>query len=350
MLNEPENPSFNRTLYSELVSASRRRGGSFDTKQRRERECRRFCIWLQRENRQYRRAAGIKVRDVRRYFAELLELGLDPGALQNRASYLRAVLPKFVISNRRLGIGSRSREGTHIPCPQVVYKCALHSIRDDWAKALLMLQRHLGLRILEAVRSGVSLRSWKKQLTEGDTIRVVFGTKGGRPRLTQVCDRVKALEAVTFSLEVLRSERRKTLVPSRNQRSAKDLYYSRLRKVGLKGDLSSHSLRYRFACELLEKYAREGFSEKEAFSLVAQSLGHGDGRGKYVRSVYCRLMPAFHEIQRRHAEERFRRALTERHKIQYINQLAGMFSLTSDAQAFPGVRKIGIALVDQRLN
>ena len=349
MLNELLRQSFNRPLYSELVSASRRRGGSFETKQRREGECKLFCIWLQSENLQYRNSAGVKVRDVRRYFAELIELELKPGTLQNRASYLRAVLPRFVISNQDLGIGPRSRQGTHLPCPEEVYERALQSLRDDWAKALLMLQRHLGLRILEAVRSGVSLRSWKKQLIEGDTIRVVFGTKGGRPRLTQVCDRGEALEAVIFSLEVLRTTRRKKLVPSRSQKSAKSLYYSRLGKVGLKGELSSHSLRYRFACELLEKYAREGFTEKEAFSLVSQSLGHGDGRGKYIRSVYCRWMPPYLEIQRRQREEKFRRALRKKHESHSVNQWAGMCRLASNAQAFRGARKVGISLVDQRL-
>ncbi|ESA61313.1 integrase family protein [Escherichia coli 1-182-04_S4_C2] len=32
----------------------------------------------------------------------------------------------------------------------------------------------------------------------------------------------------------------------------------------------------------------QGFSEKEALAMVAMDLGHGDGRGRWVKQIYGR--------------------------------------------------------------
>lgn len=59
------------------------------------------------------------------------------------------------------------------------------------------------------------------------------------------------------------------------------------------------------------KYARDGYSEKEAYALVSMSLGHGDGRGRYVKAVYCRYMPPYSEIQERAKAAAFQRLLEQ---------------------------------------
>ncbi|CAM3375846.1 hypothetical protein XNC1_3480 [Xenorhabdus nematophila ATCC 19061] len=33
-------------------------------------------------------------------------------------------------------------------------------------------------------------------------------------------------------------------------------------------------------------YKTQGFSEREALAQVSMDLGHGDGRGRYIRQVY----------------------------------------------------------------
>lgn len=310
----------NGKLYHAMVASSRRRGGAHDTRERRERECQNFCAWLFKHNRQYVSPAQIRERDVRTYFTELVGRGLSLGTLQNRASYLRVVVPRFRASNQELGISGRSRHGKHEPCPMWLYESAAKGLADDWARALLMLQRCLGLRILEGIRSGPSIASWLRQLHRGDMVHVVFGTKGGRPRLTQVPDRGRALEAVIFAQRTLKGCKRRYLAPSKSQKAAKNLYYQRLHEVGIRGRYSSHSLRYAFACELLEMYARGGYSAEEAFSLVSQSLGHGDGRGRYIKAVYCRMMPPYEELSlqlRRREFERVQHAALPKHYPDY---------------------------------
>lgn len=336
---------FSGKLFHAMVSRSRRRGGSHDTRERRECECKRFCIWLFIKNLQYRDPTGIKDGVVLQYFRELVDQGLSLGTLQNRASYLRAVLPNFKISNEELGISGRNRHGKREPCPQWLYDYALISVGDDWAKAMLMLQRHLGLRIQEAIRSGPSISSWVKQLYKGDTVHIVLGTKGGRPRLTQVPDRGQALKAVIFSQRILKENRRQYIVPSSTQKSAKSLYYARLHKVGIKRRWSSHSLRYSFACELLEKYAREGYSEREAYSLVSQSLGHGDGRGAYVRSVYCLFMPPYDELRMKLRKQEYQRMLKQRFPRQFAVYDA-RWCVKGEVSALGTYRKDSQALVD----
>jgi hypothetical protein len=49
-------------------------------------------------------------------------------------------------------------------------------------------------------------------------------------------------------------------------------------------------LRYAFAQEQYRNYRKAGFSNREALALLSKDLGHGDGRGRYVKSVYLRGM------------------------------------------------------------
>ncbi len=79
----------------------------------------------------------------------------------------------------------------------------------------------MGLRSQEAVQSSQSLKTWLKAISRGETrLKVVFGTKGGRPVIRQ------------------------------------------------------------------SRILAQGFSEKESLALTATDLGHGDGRGRWVKQVY----------------------------------------------------------------
>jgi hypothetical protein len=52
--------------------------------------------------------------------------------------------------------------------------------------------------------------------------------------------------------------------------------------------VQSHAARYAFAQERTGAYQAEGLSEREALAATSLDLGHGDGRGHYVASVYAR--------------------------------------------------------------
>lgn len=54
----------------------------------------------------------------------------------------------------------------------------------------MQLSYVLGLRTKEAVQSCKSVNSWLRELDSGhDSLLVVFGTKGGRPRDTTIINR-----------------------------------------------------------------------------------------------------------------------------------------------------------------
>ncbi|MBB9446857.1 DNA-binding protein, partial [Escherichia coli] len=44
--------------------------------------------------------------------------------------------------------------------------------------------------------------------------------------------------------------------------------------------------RYAWAQDAIRHYLAQGFSEKESLALTATDLGHGDGRGRWVKQVY----------------------------------------------------------------
>ncbi|MFN7050350.1 DNA-binding protein, partial [Proteus mirabilis] len=49
---------------------------------------------------------------------------------------------------------------------------------------------------------------------------------------------------------------------------------------------SNHGLRYAYAQDVEKYYLSQGVSPKEAYALTSMDLGHGDGRGDYIKRVY----------------------------------------------------------------
>ena len=156
-------------------------------------------------------------------------------------------------------------------------------------RALLDLQRCLGLRVKEVICSGQSLKEWSKVLNSGNHVLTVRdGTKGGRLRDVYIRpDNVsKVKRAVADCLNVL--QRQDKLVDSPNLRAALEKHTDRLARAGISGDNSSHSLRRAFAMDQYRFYLDQGYDNKKALSLTSRDLGHGDGRGRWVFNNYIR--------------------------------------------------------------
>ncbi|GAB8859574.1 hypothetical protein OkiPb00504_48900 [Escherichia coli] len=45
-------------------------------------------------------------------------------------------------------------------------------------------------------------------------------------------------------------------------------------------------MRYYFSQEARSFYRKDGLDDKEIYARVSMDLGHGDGRGRYVKQVY----------------------------------------------------------------
>jgi len=57
-----------------------------------------------------------------------------------------------------------------------------------------------------------------------------------------------------------------------------------MHRLGVQG----HALRYAFVRARVDAYLQNGIPMAEALARTSMDLGHGDGRGRWVKSVYLR--------------------------------------------------------------
>lgn len=230
--------------------------------------------------------------------------GIGARTLAKEMSHLRAVLrhvdkqglaANASYGNRALGIGRGSRLGTKQPLSDEVLR-AFQERMDRLGRAnigvLLELQRFLGLREMEAIRGGElgTLARWQRELQERGSVSVISGTKGGRSRDVHPAQIERALAAVRSARALLEASGQRYLLTradgavTTGLKQAIGVY----RNVCYRAGIQSHSARYAFAAERMQAYRDEEFSEREARAATSLDLGHGDGRGRYVASVYAR--------------------------------------------------------------
>lgn len=230
--------------------------------------------------------------------------GISARTRANELSHLRAVLVQIgkqglarnpAYSNRALGIERGSRIGTKQPLSDKAidtFQRRMAQMNRPGIGATLELQRALGLREAEAIRAGQAdtLTRWQRELQARGSVRVVEGTKGGRPRDVSPADLRRAETALQLAQAVLETTGQRYLVtptrkaPATGLKQALGIYRNLCHRAGIQ----SHGARYAFARERLEGYRSQGYSEREARAATSQDLGHGDGRGRYIASVYVR--------------------------------------------------------------
>lgn len=281
---------------SSLRGAAKKSGGSFLTKTARMATLGRLGGAMYDRGFQVTGIEGIKEKHIQAYIESRKdEVGVR--TLQNEMAHIRCSLTTYGreklansprISNEALGISGSSRAGTKTGISDEAYQQALEKAgsRSPGLAVVMKLERTLGLRAAEAIRSPGSLATWEKQLEAGRPIRVIEGTKGGRPRDTHPPDRAAALEAVREARAVASSSGGHLIAgASGTLLSAMRTYANQMhRHIGIEG----HSLRYAFTKERVDAYIDAGFSRREAMAMTSLDLGHGDGRGDYVARVYLR--------------------------------------------------------------
>jgi len=288
-----------KPLRAQLKNAAHHAHGSGKTRTQRQNHIGKFDQFLKQNNIQIAYIEQIREKHIIRYFEVRVAGGVKLRSLQNEASAIRQTLrasgrykladsPR--ISNKALGLSGASRKGTKVAIPnstyQTIHQKALQ--KHPGLAAALELARVLGLRGEEAVQSCQSLQTWHKALNTGATeLKVTYGTKGGRPRYTQVINRQRVVNAVTTAL-ITASRQNGKLIDKPNLKEAMNYWRTQCSALGLRGEISPHSLRYAFAQDALQYFQEQGHSKKEALALTSMSLGHGDGRGDYINLVYGR--------------------------------------------------------------
>lgn len=294
------------SLQEEMLRYAKQAGGSLRTREHRERTARGFCRFLRDQNIQTRHVREIRSRQIQAYVSSMQQKDLNLRTMQNSLAALRTVLTaagreRFAqlpeLSNRALGLAGASRDGTHAPVDEALFRKVREGVSGDdrtgGIAAVLDLQWVFGLRALEALCvQRDTLKRWALEVPRGK-IEIIKGTKGGRPRLQTVLAPDLALATMEEAQQVMKLTGEKYLVigQSRTLKSAYDRYQHCVRKHGLRGKLSCHALRYSWTAQAVAQYGEEGFSDREALQKVSQDLGHGDGRGRYVKQVYYQKRP-----------------------------------------------------------
>ncbi|EDU9328456.1 DNA-binding protein, partial [Salmonella enterica subsp. enterica] len=108
-------------LAREMTHLAKQAGGAHKTVSDRMAQARRFCDRLMAQNVQIRHVQHLKARHIEDYIRHRLAQGIDKRTLQNEMAMIRIVLRQAGrvkladgdrISNRAVGIGGASRNGT----------------------------------------------------------------------------------------------------------------------------------------------------------------------------------------------------------------------------------------------
>jgi hypothetical protein len=230
--------------------------------------------------------------------------GVRSRTIANEMSHVRAVLVHCgkeglarnpMYSNKALGIGRGSRIGTKEPLSDAAMRGFQEQMDRRGRSAIgnvLELQRDLGLREAEAIRGGnpETLARWHRELQERRSVRIIEGTKGGRARDVHPADLTGARIAIERAQATLAGSGHRYLVTRADGAAASGLRQALgiYRNLCHRAGIQSHAARYAFAQERMQAYRNVGLSEGEARAATSLDLGHGDGRGRFIASVYAR--------------------------------------------------------------
>ncbi|HFZ9112106.1 TPA: integrase domain-containing protein [Salmonella enterica subsp. diarizonae serovar 50:k:z35] len=289
----------------DFITLARDAGRSFATVADSMRIAGYFLNYLRDNGIKLRHTDSIKTRHIVGYLQFRKEQGISVRTIQNERSAIRGVLNQAgryklaapdnpLLSNKSLGLEESSRAGTKLPLSPEEFHKAFKEVEKNnrGVAAAMLLSYTLGLRNKEAVESCKSVTTWKRAIETGhNSVRVVFGTKGGRPRNTVIVDRDAVKRAISYAENVMKENNGK-LIDRSDVRKAIDTYRYHVRRAGLTGEKAPHSMRYHFSQEAKRLYESRGYTEREIYAQVSMDLGHGDGRGRYVKQVYFRNVDA----------------------------------------------------------
>lgn len=292
-----------KQLKHDLVDQIRKGGGGFKKQHDYSRIMHRFAERLAALNIQITAASHLKIRHVELYMQSRAADNVSCRTRQNEMSAIRSMLHeagKYTmadpeherLSNKALGISGASRMGTKKSVTEERYLQVLQQLekKNEGVAAAVRLSRYLGLRNEEAIQSAKSLKTWQTALQQGHkSLKVIFGTKGGRARMTTVIDREKVIDAVNRAVKYA-DEHDGRIICKSDMKSAMDFYRNTLRTELTGGHETPHSFRYSYAEDAFNFHRSKGYSHEESLALTSMDLGHGDGRGTYIKNVYCQSL------------------------------------------------------------
>ena len=292
-------------LQADLQRIGYQLGGSHGTREARSATFDTFARVMRELGYGIQSARQIGGKHLQAFVQHQLAEGIGNRTLANKMSHMRAVLEQIgkqglarnpAYSNRALGIGRGSRIGTKQPLSDAAIRAfqeRMERLGRPSIGAILELQRALGLREMEAIRAGQmeTLLRWQYELAERGCVRVIEGTKGGRLREVHPADVDRAQAALQRAQGMLEGSGQRYLLARADGSETTGLKQavSVYKNICSRAGVQSHAARYAFAQQRIQAYRDEGYSVREARIATSLDLGHGDGRGRYIASVYVRV-------------------------------------------------------------
>lgn len=320
--------SIKRVAQNSVVDANQRVGGARSSKSARRRHGEEFLAHC--------RLQQVILKDIKEATPELLKSWIvsmrekgdcKEATLHNKVASIRALIKARGVDLKRagfsdsvaLGLKARSRVGVKKPVTDEVFEAAIEkatTLGEHGFVHLLKLERYLGFRGLEALMSTHALAKYAKQAKfiagQGmSEMSISDGTKCARPRdVAVIADYAQKTfeiicEALQYALQndgfLLQGK------PGTKLKGARYKYHRLAAKVGLTGEYSPHSMRYRYCVDKLQELHKTGVPRNEALILASQYLGHGDGRGRFVSMVYGRTV--VHQLPKTTRKQNIRNVL-----------------------------------------
>jgi hypothetical protein len=321
--------SIKTVAFHSVNVANMQLGGAYASKAARKRHGRAFLDFCRQNGHTITDIKHISVDLLKSWVAILKLHGLSIGTINNHVASVR-VLAKArgvdikqmgLSESQSIGVEARSRKGTKNPITDELFNAAIAkgvALNEIGFIHALKLERFLGLRGMEALMSTDALKIYAKQakfiINHGmSPIHIADGTKGGRAREVTVIEKY-ATETFNAIINALNYALKNNgfLIATKSVsglKGARGKYHRLAAKVGLTGEFSPNSLRYRYCCDKLLVMHAAGVPRNEALEFVAECLGHGPSRTRFVSAVYGKTV--IHLLPKSTRKQNIRKVLNE---------------------------------------
>jgi integrase len=287
-----------KAVHDSAVS-SKKAGGSFATQQNRRFDTTGLLRFARQVGELHSSISEIPAWVIHAYAQYCAAQGKAAGTLANIFAAIR-VTSRYagrnidaVCSNKELQLVRRVRKGTkRAMTPREIEALFVRAKRIDHGLThMISLALHLGLRRKEALMCPPDLRMWLDALERGDsTISLMRGSKNARPRQVRVIEseRAQTTESVRSALAYCREHNLELITGNgKTLKSAMNRLKALLRRAGVTGPTSFHSLRYTYALKSALELLEAGVPPYDVLVQLSESLGHGPTRAQMILGHYC---------------------------------------------------------------
>ncbi|MCX4149028.1 integrase domain-containing protein [Paraburkholderia madseniana] len=287
-----------KAIHDSAVS-SKKAGGSFATQQNRRFDTTGLLRFARQVGELHSSISEIPAWEIHAYAQYCAAQGKATGTLANIFAAIR-VTSRYagrnidaVCSNKELQLVRRVRKGTkRAMTPREIEALFVRAKRIDHGLThMISLALHLGLRRKEALMCPPDLRMWLDALERGDsTISLMRGSKNARPRQVRVIEseRAQTTESVRSALAYCREHNLELITGNgKTLKSAMNRLKALLRRAGVTGPTSFHSLRYTYALKSALELLEAGVPPYDVLVQLSESLGHGPTRAQMILGHYC---------------------------------------------------------------